>query len=181
MLQSIFDIFWDGLLHPILQFNKLSRLNKEVNRCYYQTSRHVLFTRENLIANLMHGSMSLSRSRLRVKFNSEDWDLFNENVCYVASEFQKYLNKLHESSNIWQQTCAMFLHLPNNFFTFVASYRCGDSIGIEVGYQSFLPVWRALDHTRYLERHWRHLETLFGTLIFQDLEELRRNRTQRRY
>ena len=73
------------------------------------------------------------------------------------------------------------MHLTDDFFRFVASYRCGDSIGIEVGYQNFLPVWRSLGHTRYLERHWRQLEVLFGGLICHELEELRRNRTERRY
>ena len=75
----------------------------------------------------------------------------------------------------------MYLHMANDFLTFVASYRSGCAIGIENGYQKFVGVWKALGQTRYLERHWRQQEMLFGRLPFQMLEELRRNRTMWRY
>ena len=182
MLQSIFDIYWEGFLQPFSRVNKTSRVSKDVSQNYYTSSKLVLYVRESLIANMMHGFVSSALVVLRAEFNAGEQDLSDENfVCFVASAFQTYLSCLHESDDTWLRMCAMFLHLTDDFFRFVASYRCGDSIGIEVGYQNFLPVWRSLGHTRYLERHWRQLEVLFGGLIFHELEELRRNRTERRY
>jgi len=71
--------------------------------------------------------------------------------------------------------------MSNDFFTFVDSYRCGDSVSIELGYLQFLPVWRCLGQTCHAERVYCQLEELFTKKPFWMLEELRQNRTSNPY
>jgi len=87
-------------------------------------------------------------------FKSNETDQRDANfMCYFASEFDQWVDTLHESSDKWLRMCALFVTMSKDFITFVDSYRSGDSIGIEVGYQAFAPVWRCLGQSRYLERH----------------------------
>ena len=58
------------------------------------------------------------------------------------------------------RACAMFVKMADDFFEFVQSYRCGDAVSIEKCYHNFVPVWRDLGQTRYLERTWRQDEQL---------------------
>ena len=66
--------------------------------------------------------------------------------------------------------------MANGFSPFVRSYRTGDSVGVEIGYQTFAPVFRVNGNHRYLERHWRQQEELLEQNSFMMLEEWRRNR-----
>ena len=66
--------------------------------------------------------------------------------------------------------------MSKDFFTFIRSYRTGDSIGVEIGYQNFVTVFRINGQHRYLERHWRQQEELLEDNLFMILEEWRRNR-----
>ena len=71
--------------------------------------------------------------------------------------------------------------MAKDFFTSVDSYRSANAVGIELGYQSFVTVWRALGQTRYLERHWRQQEQMLIHHPFFWLEMLRRHRFVRKY
>ena len=50
-----------------------------------------------------------------------------------------------------------------------------------MGYQQFVLVWRALDQTRYLKRHWRQQEQQLVNHPYLWLEELRCHRLICRY
>jgi len=64
-------------------------------------------------------------------------------MCYFAAKFEKWIECLHEYLDKWLQMCSLYLTImAEDFFTFVYSYRCGDSIGIEFGYHAFAPVSR---------------------------------------
>ena len=115
-------------------------------------------------------------------FSNEEDDLSDANfLCYFASSFLVRLEELTEGSDHWLRTCSLFVQIAKEFLTFVESYRCGDSIAIEYGYQRFVPVWRCLRQSRYLERHWRQQEEMMMKFPFTWLETLRRFRTVGRY
>lgn len=66
-------------------------------------------------------------------------------------------------------------------FAFIDSYRCGDAIGIEMGYQNFVAVWRALGQHRYEEHHWRQQEEMLLKKPYHFLEWVRRSCTVNPY
>ena len=93
-------------------------------------------------------------------------------MCYFALRFEEWIECLHESPGNWLQMCSLYLTMAKDFLTFVDLYRCGDSIGIELGYQASAPVWKCLGQTRYLKRHWCQLETLLQKFSYSKLEEI---------
>ena len=154
MLQSIFSIFGMGFLDLIRQALGWTCINQDTRNYYYQGSWLTMFVQEQLNACLIHGSVSEKSVILRCKFLATEKNLSDANyVCFVSSAFQTHLDSLHNSDDNWQRTCAMFICMANDFFTFVAWYSSGESIGIEIGYQNFVGVWKALGQTRYLECH----------------------------
>ena len=76
-------------------------------------------------------------------------------LCFYAESFAAWIDKLGDGDDNWLKACALFTTMAKDFFTFVGSYRIADEIGVEMGYQAFVTVWRALGQTRYLERHRR--------------------------
>lgn len=182
MVQSIHNVCWDGFLDDFRDALGWKKVQKDARNCYYAASRLIKYVYEECVRILMHSFVSNHLAGLRVKFRESARDLSDANfMCYVAQAFSDWLFELRDCSDRWIRCCSLFVRMARDFLTFVESYRNGDSIGIELGYQQFAPVWRALGQTRYLERHWRQLETLFQKFPFQWLEEFRRHRTVRKY
>ena len=145
MVQSIHNIFWDELLYPIKDALKWSHIAKDARNYYYQASRLIMFVYETLNTALLQTFVSERMEQLRAQFDATATDLSNENfLCHVAQKFDEWIGDLHNCDDNWLRMCSLFLNMARDFFTFVESYRSGDSIGIELGYQDFVAVWRAL-------------------------------------
>ena len=102
-------------------------------------------------------------------------------VCYMSQEFADWIVEIREGSDDWLKTNAMFVSMAHDFITFVEAYRSGDSISIELGYQRFVPVWKALGQSRYEERHWRQQEETLLKHPFLRCEEFQRSRASNPY
>ena len=110
---------------------------------------------------LSHTFVSDNYENLLAEFKSTANDLSDENLmCFFGTKFGEWIESLHYSDDHWLKCCSLYVSMAQDFFTFVESFRCGDSIGIELGYAKFLPVWRALGQTRYQERVYRQWEEL---------------------
>ena len=181
MVQSIFNIFWDSFLEPIKTTLGWQRVNKDARGCYFQASRLINFVHTELITVLMESFIGKTHLSLMDKFMvQEETDQSEANyVCFIAKQFSLYITQLSDCDDDWLRTCSMFITMSQDFFAFVASYRNGDSIGIESGYQTFVGVWKALGQKRYEERHWRQQEMLLEKITYRELEQFRRNRTGR--
>ena len=68
-----------------------------------------------------------------------------------------------------------------DFERFVEAYRNEDAIMIECGYKYFLPIWYELGQNKYVERVFQQYETLYRDFVYSRLQELRINRTFRKY
>ena len=77
--------------------------------------------------------------------------------------------------------CVFFVIMSGDFLQFVSAYRNADSIGVEIGYHIFVPVWKKLSQSKYLERHWDQQDMLFRNFPFSRMQEARINRFVRRY
>jgi hypothetical protein len=80
-------------------------------------------------------------------------------LCYCATGFQDYIKEDLQSTDQWRVLTAVFLLMSSDFLAFVIAYRECDAIIVEQYYQRFAPVWRVIGAKRYLERHWRQLES----------------------
>ena len=74
-----------------------------------------------------------------------------------------------------------FLRMSDDFILFVKSYRSGDSIGVEKGYEWYVPIWKALGQHKYVARYHEQLEQLLVKFKYQRLHECRLNRFVRTY
>ena len=99
----------------------------------------------------------------------------------VTSEFMEFLDLQKESDDKWIATCANFLQMSFDFIEFVNGFRVGDSIVIEKGYQKQSPVWEILGQKKYVEVFYSQQETLYRDFPYSRLQELRINRSVRRY
>ena len=127
MLQSIYKLWYKCLLCKFQEMLGWKRIQHDVRSCYYQASRLVKFVHDELVCYLMHMFVS-------DKDRSEECLSDKDAVCKLADEFVVYLHELKSSPDEWTRVCALFVIMSSHFLTFVASYRTGDSIGIENGY-----------------------------------------------
>ena len=87
--------------------------------------------------------MSDHTTLLKTEFEDHSTDQSSANYfCFVGTQFGRWLLDMHTSQDEWIHACSFSLHLANDFFSFVRSYRTGDLIGVEIGYQLFAPVFR---------------------------------------
>ena len=175
MLQSIFNIFWEAFLEPLKVKLSWKNIIKDCSQQYFRCSKMVKLVYLELIDLLVKTYVSNKLDGVRAEFISSEVDTSDANYCcHVATSFLAWVDDLTEGSDYWLRTCALFVLMAKEFLTFVESYRCGDSIAIENGYQSFVSVWRCLGQTRYLERHWRQQEEMMVRFPYPWLETLRR-------
>jgi hypothetical protein len=192
MLQSIVTLFYDVLLYPICHSVLLwKRFNRETNKCYYQSSRLVNVVHQVLMRFTWHRFIGTKYDLLRESYDDFCDGVENEEkaermrndsanfLCYCANEFQCYLKAELTCGDQWRQMCSAYLVMSSDFVDFVWAYRKCDSIRILLSYQRFAPVWRVVGATRYLERHWRQLETLYTKFSFRELQIALVNRCSR--
>lgn len=74
-----------------------------------------------------------------------------------------------------------FVLLSDDFIDFVDSFRKQDSIGIEDGYQCFVPVWKILGQTKYVETYFEQILTNNQDFPFHRRMTQLLNRTVRTY
>ena len=186
MLTSIVSIFYKVLLDPIAKALKWKRFNTETNKCYYQSSRLVALIHQVLLKLTYHRYIAECYEDLKAEFDNlslnGDLALGNINfICYCASQFRKYVEQDLDSGDEWRTVSALFLLLSSDFLSFVAAYRAGDAVKIELSYERFAPVWRVVGSNRYLERVWRQQESLYTKFRFRHLQIARINRCSRPY
>ena len=153
MLQSIYKLHWDRLLCPLKEMLKWKRISKDIRGCYYQASKLVTLANRAFKSYLMMAYFSGDSDRVQTILDSENEDA--NKVVEIVKAFQ-----------LWQLSCkyaaggdehlqmiANFILVSDDFIDFVDSIRKRDSIGIEDGYQCFVPVWRMLGQTKYLQTY----------------------------
>ena len=65
-----------------------------------------------------------------------------------------------------------FLFVSGDFLEFVAAYQNQDSVMVEVGYNSFAPIWKLLGQHKYLEASWEQMEALYDNHPLSRLQEV---------
>ena len=93
MLQSIFKPFYNTLLDPIKDLLKWKRVNDEVKGCYYQASRLVKLTNEELHRFMMQRFVSAHWYLYEELFEdraTSNFDVF----CSISHEYQQYLRQI---------------------------------------------------------------------------------------
>ena len=55
----------------------------------------------------------------------------------LTEKFGNWMIDLHVLENNWLCVCAMFMYMACSFLNFVCSYRAGDSIVVDTGYDFF--------------------------------------------
>jgi hypothetical protein len=124
---------------------------------------------------LAHTFMSDRMIELKTKFKAERDQSLGNFICHAASRFAEWVVSLEKCDDDWLKCLAFFTHIAKDFFTFVESYRCGDAIGVEQGYENFIPTFVALGHHRYADRHWAQQEEFLVNHPYHCLEFSRRN------
>ena len=76
-------------------------------------------------------------------------------ICFVAKYFLTWIDEIVKGDDECLRVNVLYVNMTKAFATFSESYRCGDAIGIELGYEYFVPIWRAYGQHRYVGRHWR--------------------------
>ena len=174
MLQSIYTLFWDGLLKPFKDVLQFKRITRDVRSCYFQASRLGGYVADEIMRALVYEYASTYASK-------EDSMDNNTYICKFAMDFNVFLHGLKDSDDEWRRVCALFLIMYTDFRRFVDSYREGDSVSILHGYMRFAPIWQELGQSKYVERHWHQLEQLFRDFPFSRYMEAMINRCVRRY
>lgn len=131
--QSIFDVFYVGFLDEFQGLLLWNRIQKDVSKCYFQAVRLITFVFDELVRFFFHQYVS-ELSVSEIDNNMED-DTY---VMKVTIGLVKFLRSLKNSDDTGIATCAVFVEIAHDFLQFVRSYRVGDSIMIEYGYQKFL-------------------------------------------
>lgn len=174
MLQSIYTLFWDGLLKPFKDVLQFKRITRDVRGCYFQASRLAGYLADEVMRAFVYEFASTYDS----KEDSMDEKTY---ICKFAMDFCAFLHGLKDSDDEWRRVCALFLIMYTDFRRFVDSYREGDAVSILHGYKRFAPVWQELGQSKYVERHWHQLEQLFRDFPFSRYMEAMINRCVRRY
>jgi hypothetical protein len=155
------------------------RITADVRNCYYQASRQVKFVHDKIIRYLMHTFVS---DNLQTYFSGDNEQMSDQDrLCKIAIDFSEHLNSLKQAEDECTRVCVIFVIMAGDFLQFVSAYRNADSIGVEIGYHIFAPVWKELSQSKYLERHWDQQDFLFRKFPFSRLQEARINRFVRRY
>ena len=136
--------FWDGFLEHFKYALKWQRCNEDVRSTYYNNCKLTHIVHEVLSSYLFHSFISLESADLRDGFTQQKDGSLSNFVYYTTNQFTDWLGDLENGDDDWLKYCAMFLRMSKDLFTFIDSFRCGDAIGIETGYELFVVVWRAL-------------------------------------
>ena len=175
MLQSVSNVFWDGFLEHFKFALKWQRCGKDVRNTYFSNCKLTHLVYEVCSSFLLHSFVSSKHEQLKESFEKEEDKSHSNYVCHVASEFSRWLIILENGDDDWLKCCAMFIRMAKDLFTFIDSFRRGDAIGIETGYELFVVVWRALGQHRYEARHWKTQEETYIKFPFHCMEWMRRS------
>ena len=105
----------------------------------------------------------------------------DELIVKVTLGLQKFLSSRKHSKDKWIATCGAFIEMAHDFLEFVTAYRVADSIMIEVGYHTFLPVWQMSGQNKYKEICYSQDDTLYSDNPYSKLMEHGDNRCVKRY
>ena len=141
-----------------------------MRNCYYNCSRLQKFVYDGATEILLHTFVATKWTVLKAQFEKEGDQSKGNFVCFVGIRFAGWLHELAAGDDDWLKCNALFVLLVKDFFTFVDSYRCGDAIGIETGYETFVVIWRALGQCHYELRHWRQQEDMYVKHPYHFLE-----------
>lgn len=179
MLQSIFKVHWNGLLGPLKDMLKWSRISKDVRGCYYQASKLVTLANRSFKALLIMEFLTEHADRVSAYAES---DMLPANaVCELVKLYETWLSRLLYCKDEHHQMIANFIIMSQDFIDFVDSFRRQDSIGIEDGYHCFAPVWKMLGQTKYLQSYIEQLVMNHNDFPFHRRMTQLINRTVRTY
>ena len=166
------------LLKPLRDHLAWKRISKGVRQCYYQASRFVKYTYDFVSAYLLCAYISRHISRYEDRIRDvPPGDL----LCGLVSDYKTFLTPTLDSNDEHAKLLVNFLFTSGDFLEFVAAYRNQDSVMVEVGYNSFVPIWKLLGQHKYLEASWEQMEALYNNHPFSRLQEVQINRQVRAY
>jgi len=95
-------------------------------------------------------------------------------LCTFGNRYQEWLRQMEDDKNPdqYEQVCALFLHMSDDFQLFVDSYHSGDSILVERAYDWFVPVWAALGQKKYVAAYHDQIQQLLIAFPHSRLHEL---------
>ena len=79
MVQSIFNIFWDGFLESFYHILQWKKIYKDARNCYFVASRLIMFIQEQLISILMHSMIGTKYKQLRADYDDNGTDYSDAN------------------------------------------------------------------------------------------------------
>jgi hypothetical protein len=177
ILQSMFTLFYGGLLQPIQVALGWKRIGDQVKDCYYGASRLLLF----VLTEVERLFLDMLLTKLGASFREKHANSDMAGTLALTSEFKKMVEELLECDDEWQRYLAHFYMLGREFRSFCTSCREGDSIAVEHLYAAWGPIWKELGQHRYTEVTFRQIETLYERIKFSTLQEMRGNRYVRMY
>ena len=177
MLQSIFTLFWDGIIEPFVHLLGWSRITISVKDNYFNCKRIVEYVSDEIIRILKYEFMSEY-----AEFD-EDRDDSAQFICASELKFIQFLLDLTEAEDEWRRACALFVLMVADFSMFVNSYRRECPLGIEWVYKKWMPIFYQLGQSKYFAGCLDQIDVLYSGDEFplSRLFELRLNRTARRY
>ncbi len=158
MKQAVNNQNWDGFLEHFMTALKWKRCGKDCRNTFYNNSSLTHIVYEMVCTILAHTFISEKHEQLKTSFEKETDQSRGNFICHASTAWAKWVGELEKCDDDWLKCLASFTHIAKDFFTFVKSYRCGDAIGTEQGYENFVPVFVAFGHHRYLDRHFTQQE-----------------------
>jgi hypothetical protein len=157
-------------------------INSEMKGCYYRASRLIKFTNEELHRFLMHQFISDNWETYKTMLNDNAvscYDVF----CKISQDYKSYLHGIEnctdEGQDEFLKMAAIFLHMSDDMFLFIQSYRADDGIAIIKGYDWFVTVWVVLNQNKYVAAFHEQLQMVLVKHKFRRYVEALRNRTVR--
>ena len=174
MLQSIvYKIFWEDLLKPFRDLLKWKRISNDVRDCYFWASRLVQYSNDVILSYPIWFFISHFHKNYDDRMNQDE----TANVlCSIAINFDEFLSRSLSSTEEHLTLIVNFLIVSSDFLAFVQAYQLQDSISVENGYKMFVPIWKILGQTKYLEAKWEQMDSLYSIFpilkIARDKDEL---------
>ena len=95
----------------------------------------------------------------------------NDVFCKISYEYQQYLREIEDrdidGEDEFLTMCALFLHMSDDLFLFIQSYRAADSIATIKGYDWFVAArTAALGQHKYVAPYHEQFDMLLDRLAY---------------
>ncbi len=154
------------------------RISRDVRGCYFQAARLVRYIHNTMSTYLLRCYLLHMYDHIAESSpNCEEADV----LYSVAVSYRDWILNGIKSTDKHLHLCSHFMTMSGDFLEFVQAYCTQDSVMIESGYSLFVPRWKLLGQSKYLEAYLKHLDCIFKMTKYSRLEEACRNQCVRTY